>query len=687
MVLLMSLNFVPHVLIVDDEEPVRTVLSRILKRRGFMVETSCGVDEALNLMKGIGVDIVLTDHQMEGKTGLDLIVEVTDRYPDIEKILLTGFGDKELYRDIINKGTVYSILEKPVESAVLIETVERALEHRTKRIEELEEYANLRARYHDIFAHTTDLILCVDTQGSFIYVNPAWHKALGYSETRIHGMKVTDIVKEDSRESFIKCIENIHMGNNEGIFDTTFVARDGRDVFLEGTGTVQQNVEENATVTFILRDVTERRRASEQLNNRLREETMIAGIASALATSLEPKIVYEDILEMIGNTVYATGAYIFAINEVDNVLERVAKWPLEKIGKEELFETISTSEFSLEVWKQALETELVLDSTQSFSESLMRYYEDQPFFAILSIPIKISSCTVGLLTISGSEKNNYWHDNDISMLKAATDIIANAWTRQIEIDFRKEKEREAEESQLMVIRADRLAALGTMAAGIIHEITQPLNAINISAQTIMYGASKGWTLDSDKVTSSLNLITEQIQRMNAIITNMRAFARDGREIPRQKENMNVQVDRVMSMLGEQMKAHNIEVVRNNGDIPDITVNTQQILQVITNLVTNARQAVDDNDCSDRRIIITTSATDTDVFLEVADSGPGVSNDILENIFDPFFTTKEVGKGTGLGLSISLGIINDHKGSLDVGKSDMGGAVFTVRIPRDNCSQE
>jgi C4-dicarboxylate-specific signal transduction histidine kinase len=311
---------------------------------------------------------------------------------------------------------------------------------------------------------------------------------------------------------------------------------------------------------------------------------------------------------------------------------------------------------------------------------------DKSFFrtldisSLLIIPITVSTCSVGILGIDTLNRTRTWEAKDINMLKAASDIIANAWTRQIEIDVRRQKELEAEESRLLVIRADRLAALGTMAAGIIHEITQPLNAINVSAQTILYGVDRGWTLESEQVQKSLNLIVDQIKRMSEIITNMRAFARDGLPTPHRMDNLNTQVERVFTMIGEQMKAHDITVEFDYGDIPETSMNTHQILQVILNLVTNARQALDDMEKDDKRIVIRTYTSDDCVFLDVSDNGPGIPEKLREKIFDPFFTTKEVGKGTGLGLSISAGILLEHKGELLCRDNDMGGATFVLKLP-------
>jgi len=675
------------ILIVDDEEAVRKVISRMLEAKGFETETANGVDNALEILAIDQFDIVLTDHQMEGKTGLDLIIETNRLYPYIEKILLTGYGDKELYRDIINRGAVFSVLEKPTDSSVLLSTMDRALKHRLRRLEEIEETDRLRTKYHDIFAHTTDLIQCFDSSGSFIYVNPAWHAALGYSNEEILRMSIGDIIKDDEQDAFSVLTNKMWNSGSVGTFETIFSASDGHDIFIEGSGTVQRNEGVISTVTCILRDVTERKRATDEIRSRLREETMIARIAELLATTDEPKNVYTDILSIIGNAVYSSGAYIFAINEIEKEIEKVAHWFAEERPFDERFRKVPFAGIPSEQWDLLINGVNQIDNTEHLPSDQKELFERHNFNSILTIPIAISSCAAGILVLTAGEKINSWEKNVVKMLKAASDIIANAWTRQIEIDARKQKEKEAEQSQVLVIRADRLAALGTMAAGIIHEITQPLNAINISAQTIAYGSTRGWTLDSDKVTNSLTLITDQVQRMNEIVTNIRAFARDGMSVPRQMESMNIQVDRVLSMLSEQMRSHDIEIIKEYSDIPEVTMNTQQILQVIINLVTNARQAIDEHLASERKITIVTRADDTNVYLDVSDTGPGIPETIIDKIFDPFFTTKEIGKGTGLGLSISAGIIQDHNGRLRVNNSGQDGASFTVQLPRDNREKE
>lgn len=673
---------IPSILVVDDEESVRTVLTKMLSKQGFTVENAGNVDEALTILRGGRFDVLLTDHMMEGRTGLDLIIDSETIDQDMVKILLTGFGDRDLYRDVINKGAVFSVIEKPSDSKQLIETIKRAVEFREKRVREKEDIENLRAQYHTLFEKTTDLIQCVDVRGDIIYVNPAWHYVFGYTAEELPGMQLSEIIHPDYLEQFITFIDALWTGIQVGQFVVIGITKDKRQVYLEGSASVVAGDNEFQTATFILRDVTERRRATEEIKNRLRQETMIAKIAALLATVDEPIDVYKDILSIIGETLRAGRVSVFAIDEVDSKFSLIAGWVCQNAPlTSKIIKSIPISKAPWTYSYIARGEIVLIENSNEIPESDKVLYHDMVINSAIVIPITISTCAVGVLGID-MQSTHHWEQPEINMLKAAADIIANAWTRQIEIEVRRQKEQEAEHSRLLVIRADRLAALGTMAAGIIHEITQPLNVINVSAQTILYGKERGWTLESDQVTKSLNLIVEQIKRMNDIITNMRAFTRDGSPSPRKKDNLNAQVERVHTLIGEQLKAHDIMVEFDFEDIPDVSMNTHQILQVILNLMTNARQALDDLDIEEKKILVRTHANSDDVTLEVSDNGPGISEELREKIFDPFFTTKEVGKGTGLGLSISMGIITDHQGKLLVDTNEMGGATFKVVLPMD-----
>jgi PAS domain S-box-containing protein len=677
----MALQGKPAVLVVDDEEPIRKLITTLLSIKGYHIRSAASAKEALEIMADEPFDALLTDHMMPGETGLDLILEVNRLYPETVRILLTGVGDRDLYREAINRGSIFSLIEKPFHNQHLLETLEKALDSRFSRLRDRQEILRLKEQYHAVFHNTADLIQCTDTQGGFIYVNPAWHNVLGYREEDLPQISLYDLAVPEQGNRLRNIIRQAGAGKRLKTFETILAAKDGSPVYLEGNATAQVQESGVVAVTCIFRDVTERKLITAELHARLQQETMIARIADLLARTEEPASVYNSILEIVAKSAAADAVFIYSLNDVDQVFTMVESWTsLSGARTPRRYRTIAYHELP---WCRdqimAGET-LLFNVATDMPEPDRRLFERWEIGSLLAFPIHIGTCVVGVLGFEVHRRERIWEEREIGMLKAAVDIIANAWTRQMEINVRRQKEIEAEQSRRLVIRADRLAALGTMAAGIIHEITQPLNAINVSTQTILYGLARGWKIEEEKVTGSLNLIVDQVKRMTDIITNMRAFARDGLPTAREVDSLNAQVKRVFTMLGEQMRAHNIEVVFRLGEIPDIRMNTQQILQVILNLVTNARQALDDIDKPDKTIIISTFMEDNSAVLEVIDNGPGVPDTIKEKIFDPFFTTKEVGKGTGLGLSISTGIVHDHKGELDVRNNETGGAAFIMRLP-------
>ncbi len=671
----------PAILVVDDEEPILRLVRTLLNLKPYRVRCASNANEALALMEEEPVDVLLTDHMMPGGTGLDLIDRANSLYPETVKILLTGVGDRDLYREAINRGAVFSLIEKPFHNQHLLDTVEKAIDHRYSHLREKQEMQRLRDQYHAIFDHTTDLIQSTDSHGRFVYVNPAWHHSLGYMEEHLSALSIEDTIHPSWRTRFTEIVDRVKAGRKVKTFETVMIARNGSLIYLEGNVIGKYHDGETAAVSCMFRDVTERKRFTEELQARLRQETMIARIADLLARSEEPEAMYGDILTIVAESVAVDNAFIFALDDITHSFTPVVSW--NRPGMPSLDGIFSAVRYKdvPRFTSQIRDGNTISVNTMSpLREPDRTFFMSMGVISLLAFPIAIGSCVVGVLAFMTSDSTREWEEAEIGMLKAASDIIANAWTRQMEINVRRQKESEAEQSRLLVIRADRLAALGTMVAGIIHEITQPLNAINVSTQTILYGLSRGWKIDGEKAVNSLNLVVEQVKRMTDIITNMRAFARDGLPAARDKDNVNTQVTRVFTMLGEQMKAHNIEVDFRFGDIPDIWMNTQQILQVILNLVTNARQALDDIEGGDRRIAISTHAEEDYIVLEISDTGPGIPDSIKEKVFDPFFTTKEVGRGTGLGLSITMSIIQDHGGHIHVRTNEAGGTTFIIRLP-------
>jgi len=234
----------------------------------------------------------------------------------------------------------------------------------------------------------------------------------------------------------------------------------------------------------------------------------------------------------------------------------------------------------------------------------------------------------------------------------------------------------------MLLQANKMIALSKMAAGIAHEVNNPLASIaekagwmkDLLAEEDIAG-SKNFAEFSD----SVDKIEQHVDRARKIIHNLLGFARR-MEPAKEKINVNNLLDETTGFLENEARYVNIHIEKQYADnVPVITSDLSQIQQVVLNLLNNAIDAIG----HDGTVTVSTRYNEKteEVEINVADTGPGIAESELNKIFDPFFTTKEVGKGTGLGLSISYSIIEKLGGKIKVQSKVGTGTVFTLLLPK------
>ena len=225
------------------------------------------------------------------------------------------------------------------------------------------------------------------------------------------------------------------------------------------------------------------------------------------------------------------------------------------------------------------------------------------------------------------------------------------------------------EAQRQLIKKERLAALGEMAAIVAHEIRNPMTAIRGFAQRI------GRRTTDDPMSSNYtSIIISEIDRLDKVITSVLDF---GKKAQLQKKSTRIEniIDDALLLMDEQVQQRALVVEKYVAtDLPDALVDQQQIKQVIINLLQNAIEVTPKGDM----ILINAVLDNNDLVMSVIDSGTGINRDISEKIFDPFFTTKT--HGTGLGLAMVQRIVEDHGGAVDVANIPGKGAAFVVRLP-------
>ena len=257
------------------------------------------------------------------------------------------------------------------------------------------------------------------------------------------------------------------------------------------------------------------------------------------------------------------------------------------------------------------------------------------------------------------------------------DLLETNRRLSAEIDERRRAEESLRQTRDELIQAAKLAVLGQLAAGINHELNQPLAAIRAYAENARTFLARQ-RLES--VDLNLEQIVELTARMSEISAQLRQFSRKSGETLTAVSPVAC-FDYALRLFQTRLRDSDVEVIRRWPDQEAwVRADLVRLEQVLVNLIGNALQAMADTPAP--RLELSVEVWDDRVVLGVADNGPGIAEENLTRIFEPFFTTRSSGKGLGLGLSISSRIVDDLGGRLSAANRPEGGALFTIRLPRD-----
>jgi GAF domain-containing protein/CheY-like chemotaxis protein len=293
--------------------------------------------------------------------------------------------------------------------------------------------------------------------------------------------------------------------------------------------------------------------------------------------------------------------------------------------------------------------------------------------AVLSVPLIVKSEVVGVLAISDAVPRDF-EPREIALLEAFADQAALALENARLYASARESLARLRDTQVQLVQAAKMSALGQLVSGVAHELNNPLSVVIGYGQLLL-----GRELPPD-LKRPVDLMVSQGDRMAKIVRNLLYFARQ-RPPERVPTTINRVVEETLALRLHQLTLSGIALERHlAADLPPIPADGQQLQQVFLNLLLNAEQAILEAGSSGR-IIVRTALADEGraVRAEVVDNGPGIPTDVLPHVFEPFYTTKEVGAGTGLGLSVSYGIVQEHGGRLSV-ESRPGETVFIVELP-------
>lgn len=525
-------------------------------------------------------------------------------------------------------------------------------------------------KYKTLFDNVEEGLFISTPEGKFLDFNDAFMRMLGF-RTRAQ-LLATDIARDlyvdpGERARYRRLVEetgrvtdfefNIRKPSGEVVTlsETSFVIRDpeGRSLQYQG----------------IVVDVTERKRAEEEIRRRNRELSTLNAIGEALSQSLD----LDDILPRVLNQVVSlfmmeTGA-IYLLDEASGTLERKAILGFESKFRDYFPPTMLPQELI----KRLEKTHTTLLTTRDlpylppvFSEIVAAESLHSVYLILLWSKEKI----VGGMAVSSRSPRKF-SDADMNLLAAVGKQVATAIenirlyeeTRRAYDDLRRAQEQ--------LLQSEKMAAVGQLISGVAHELNNPLTAILGYSQLLEGNPEVG-----PRAGEYVSKLGKQAHRTHRIVQNLLSFARQNKP-ERRLIDINRIIEDTLTLREYDMKLNNIHIHRELRPLPATSADSHQLQQVFLNILNNACDAIAEVAASGT-IQVGSWRSENTIFVEFADDGPGLKDPT--RVFDPFYTTKAVGKGTGLGLSICYGIVKEHGGEIVAENRKPHGAVFRVWLP-------
>ncbi|MDM8522385.1 ATP-binding protein [Desulfococcaceae bacterium HSG8] len=412
------------------------------------------------------------------------------------------------------------------------------------------------------------------------------------------------------------------------------------------------------------------------------ENTLAAlnAISKTVSSSLELNEVLDSTIEIVLEILDADSARIYLLNDKKDCLNLVAHRGLSE-------ETTMLSHMKCRKVGDGLLGKTAINGKAKVVDNLPRAndpYVDSLFFnegLLYSayIPLVSKGNPVGMMCVSSRYKFKFSGDC-VEFLTAVGNQIGIAVDNANLYENLKLAYNELKEAQEQVIRTEKMASLGKLAATIAHEINNPLAAVLTYIKLLIKLITLGrFTPERmEDISRYLNTMESETARCGEIVKNLLAFSRQSK-ITIKPYSIEEIIDRSMILIAHDLELKDIRIVKEiESDIPLIQCDFRQIQQTLLNLMGNASEAM----TGGGTLTVTAKHSEKGDFLEIliSDTGCGISEENLKNIFEPFFTTKEEGKGVGLGLSVVYGIISKHNGSVRVESEPGKGSTFKVCLP-------
>jgi len=425
----------------------------------------------------------------------------------------------------------------------------------------------------------------------------------------------------------------------------------------------------------VIRHAESLSRALEQVETESHDFASLCEIAQGIAASFDLTELLETIIDRVTNLVEAERGFVVLVQESGEYQIAASRHYSERqVDVSEHSFSTSLVTRVIRSREPVLTTNIQEDGRFELSQSIIA----QQIRSVIAVPLVARGDLVGAVYVDTRMSERLFDESDLRLLQAmasqAALAIRNARLYQ---DVRESNDRlratldELQATQAQLVQAERLAAVGRLAASVAHELRNPLMVMRSSLFFLgrLLSSDQEWSVDIVK--RYLAKIDGEIDRQSKIINDLLFFSRN-----RPRSLGDVDLNAILSeTLLRVSRPESVKLVQAlDPTLPTIRADGDQIEQVFVNLVTNAIQAMRDGG----ELRIATRAAQVFAVVEVSDTGTGIAKEHLANLFEPFFTTKE--HGIGLGLSVSKSIIDGHRGRIDVESTIGQGTTFVVRLP-------
>jgi PAS domain S-box-containing protein len=605
-------------------------------------------------------------------------------HPPIHRFLsvpVLGENDVECVFSVANKGSAYETRD-----LVHIQLVAYGLHRILKQRRAVEALSQSEELFRLLTKHFPVPIAVFHEHGRVEFLNDRFLSLFGYSLAEIPDLDSfwqRLLPEEGYRREIVEAWRQAQDAADRDLTDAEL-----KDCRLQSFGGPERTVDVlgarfHTRRLLLLNDVTEHKRAEAETRLRTEELEVLAKISTAMRAAQSRFEIYTVLVEQLSVLMKAKGA-VLALRDPesgDNIVE---------LGSHH--------------WKDLTGYHLLANGEQlggvlpAGNWSWRKNGRPGPERADLQAIHELTSIAYAPLIAGGQVIGTIWigraspiADHDIRLLTAIGEMAASAIQRQSLHEDLQIQLNALRQTQARLVQSEKLAAIGQLAAGIAHELNNPLTSVVLYSQLIQQEKLDG------AVQSNLEKVVAEALRAGKIVRGLLDFARQ-RPIHREAVQVNEALRNSLDLISYDIEAGGIKVeLQLSSGLPAITADLYQLTQVFINLIQNSLQAMRSESGWKVLTIITetgpsiysTPNADGRTMVRIAfkDTGPGITGEILTRIFDPFFTTKAEGGGTGLGLSICHGIVSEHEGHIWAESTVGQGTTFIVELPVTSKEEE